>query len=345
MTELIPLVSHKLRQYWPTEDWQKKESKVNFNDFLGYDADRLHNIGKTYSCLVVKSGYIVGEFYGYELPSFTKAKIVDKTTKLLSWSVAKSILHAVVGLAIRDSIVDIDEDNLFPEWDNDDRKNIRLRDLLEMRDGLDFVEDYTDERKSDVIDMLFRDGADDVSKFAIEKELIHEPSVHFNYSSGSSNILSRLILERLGGTEKFEKFVRSNLFNKIGMNSVELKYDKKGVWIASSFVYATARDYAKFGYLYLNGGNWNGEQILPLKWIDNSRAKLSIDQETKWNYGSLWWVKDDRFGTFWADGFEGQLVVVSPKLDVVLVRFGKTDSNLRENLSKWLEGILEVLDD
>ncbi len=343
MSDLIPLPSPKLRSYWPTHEWNDSEKRSDIDELLGYESDQSYNLGQTYACIVIQSGDIIGEHYGYDLPSFTEAKPVTRSTKLLSWSVAKSILHAVFGLAVSDKIIDLEENSLFGEWNNDLRSDIRVIDLLQMRDGLDFVENYTDDRVSDVIEMLFGKSAVDMSGYAMNKSLKHKPSTVFNYSSGTSNILSRLLFDRLGGHKGFNEYIYSRLFDVIGMTSVELKYDELGVWTASSYVYATARDYARFGFLYLNGGIWSNSVVLDPKWVDFARDPVSVDPESGFNYGALWWMKNDGLGTFWADGFEGQLIVVCPKLDALIVRFGKTTEAIRDNLDGWVDEVLTRL--
>ncbi len=343
MANFVALPPADRRKYWPSEDWVESDIKFDLDDLLGYEADKRLNLGQTFATVIIKSGYLIREFYGYEVPSFTKHQNITSQTKLLSWSVAKSILHAIVGIAVQDNIVELNECDLFDEWKNDERSLIRLKDLLEMRDGLEFVENYDNETISDVIKMLFGSPAADMSGYALNKPLIHRPSEYFNYSSGTSNIISRLLFERLGGQEQFDSYVYTRLFDVIGMNSIDLKYDDMGVWIASSYAYATARDFAKFGFLYLNSGMWSNDDILESSWVDYARTPISLDPDSGTKYGSLWWILDDEFGTFWADGFEGQLVVVCPKLDVVIVRFGKTGQDIRENLDNWVVEVLNRL--
>jgi CubicO group peptidase (beta-lactamase class C family) len=270
---------------------------------------------------------------------------VTAETALLSWSMAKSMTHAAVGLLVGDGRLEPSQPAPVAAWSSDERATITLDHLLEMRDGLDFVEDYVDDRVSDVIEMLFGAGSDDVAAYATGRPLLHPPGAVFNYSSGTSNIVARIAGDAVGGgVDGMRSFLRDRLFAPIGMTSADPRFDAAGTFIGSSYVYATARDFARFGLLYLRDGVWAGQRILPEGWVDHGRRLRSIDPENGRGYGAHWWVvADDEHETFWASGYHGQMIVCVPALDVVLVRCGRTDASLGPNLYDWRARVTAAL--
>ena len=323
---------------WPTREWQSAPCKSRrleaLLDLMFEDATVY---GETYAALVVRGSEIVAERYSGALPNFVGPAIpVDIDTPLLSWSMAKSITHAAVGILKGRGSLDVTDRLSVPEWQQDERRNIRIDDLLAMRDGLDFVEDYIDGEASDVIEMLFGAGADDVARYAKAKPVAHAPDEVFNYSSGSTNIVARLVGDIVGGGEPgMRRFLTTELFGPIGMTSADPRFDATGTFIGSSYVHATARDFARFGLLYLRDGMWDGRRLLPEGWVDHGRTLRSIDPENCRGYGAQWWVVGDEFGSFWASGYEGQMTVCVPSLDLLIVRLGKTDASLGPNLYEW----------
>jgi CubicO group peptidase (beta-lactamase class C family) len=302
--------------------------------------------GDTYAVVVVEHGRLTCERYGGTLPSFTgPGTSVTAETALLSWSMAKSMTHAAVGLLVGDGRLEPSQPAPVAAWSSDERATITLDHLLEMRDGLDFVEDYVDDRVSDVIEMLFGAGSDDVAAYATGRPLLHPPGAVFNYSSGTSNIVARIAGDAVGGgVDGMRSFLRDRLFAPIGMTSADPRFDAAGTFIGSSYVYATARDFARFGLLYLRDGVWAGQRILPEGWVDHGRRLRSIDPDNGRGYGAHWWVVvDDEYGTFWASGYHGQMIVCVPALDVVLVRCGRTDASLGPNLYDWRARVTAAL--
>jgi CubicO group peptidase (beta-lactamase class C family) len=250
---------------------------------------------------------------------------------------AKSMLHAAVGILVGEGRLRLDAPAPVPQWrePNDPRRVITLQQLLEMRDGLDFVEDYVDARASDVIEMLFGAGKDDVAAFAADRKLVAPPGHRFNYSSGTSNIVSAVVGGEVGLGESYTRFLHDRLFEPIGAMSARPTLDAAGTWVASSYVHATARDFARFGYLYLRDGVWDGRRLLPEGWVDHGRRVRSVDPEDGSLYGAHWWVVGDGHGSFWASGYEGQSVLVCPALDLVVVRLGKTPREHSPRLDEW----------
>ncbi|NNN21377.1 MAG: serine hydrolase [Acidimicrobiales bacterium] len=330
---------------WPTIEWP-----VGTRDFSAKTETLIEELfvdsssyGETYSLVVIKDGELVVERYSGQLPSFDeRGEVVSASTQLLSWSMAKSMLHAVVGILVKDELISLTENCLTEMWkDPDDpRSRITLKDLLEMRDGLDFSENYVESEASDVIEMLFGKGQNDVARYAMSRPSKFLPGEHFNYSSGTSNIVSSIVSAKIGYGNQLEKFINSRLLSPIGVKSSRLGFDEKGTWVASSYAYLRARDAAKFGYLYLRGGNWNGLQIVPSSWVDQARTPLSLEEESGWLYSKHWWCANDRFGTFFASGYEGQFIFVVPALDMIIVRFGRTTKEKSENLINWRDRLL-----
>ena len=198
------------------------------------------------------------ERYGGLLPQWDKpGKPVVGETPLLSWSMAKSMLHAIVGMLVAEGRLVLDAPAPVPLWQSpgDPRGEITLQQLLDMRDGLDFVEEYEDPEASDVLQMLFGRGRADMATFAADRPLAGPPGTRFNYSSGTSNIISGIVARTVGPGDRYRRFLADRLFGPLGMTSATVTLDDAGAWVAASYVYATARDYARFGLLYLRDGS------------------------------------------------------------------------------------------
>ncbi len=312
---------------WPTVAWQTGEPAADVGrDRLGALVDRAMGqppeLGLTLGLVAVHHGRIVAEAYGPD---------TDESTTLISWSMAKSITHAVIGLLLGDGRIDLEAPAPMAEWANDERGAITVQDLLEMSSGLRFVEDYVNDVVSDVIEMLFGSGADDHAAFAVAAPLDHPPGTVFNYASGTSNIIARIAGDLVGGgREGMEQFLHDRLFGPIGMTSASPKFDTVGTFVGSSYVYATARDFARFGYLYLRDGVWDSTRILPEGWAEHARtpARPRLPADERHGYGAHWWRWFGSSAAFSANGFETQRIVVDPSRDLVLVRLGKTDAAL-----------------
>ena len=284
-------------------------------------------LGTTLALLVVHDGRIVLEHYGGG---------TDAATTLVSWSVAKSITHALVGIAVGDGLLSTADSDLFPGWRADERSRITLQHLLNMSSGLEWNEDYVDGSVSDVIEMLFggeaKGGHDDHAAYAASKRLVHPPGAAYMYSSGTTNLVTRVLARALGevppSSEVIDGFMRTRLFGPLGMGSATPKFDRSGNFVGSSFVYATARDFARFGWLYANDGVWDGTRILPAGWVEHGRTWTATDPENGVGYGAHWWLDPRLPGSMAAFGYEGQHVWVVPDRDLVLVRLGKTDAAL-----------------
>jgi CubicO group peptidase (beta-lactamase class C family) len=254
--------------------------------------------------------------------------------------VAKSVTHALAGLLVLDGKLDLHAPADVPEWRSagDPRGAVTLDQLLRMSSGLKFTEAYVPGEPSDVIEMLFGTGQADTAAFAASFPLAHPPDDFFSYSSGTTNIVSRCLARALGGSgAAFEAFMRERLFDPLGMTSATARFDAAGTFIGSSFVFATARDFARFGQLYRQDGVWEGRRLLPEGWVRYARTP-TFQQEgcIDGPYGAHWWLDLAGPGSFSANGYEGQYIVVSPHRDLVLVRHGVTPEADQPLVQAWL---------
>lgn len=267
---------------------------------------------KTRAVLILYKDHLLAEKYA---PGFSE------DTKLLGWSMTKSITSAVLGVLEKQGRISLEQDHLFAEWENDARANITLNNLLHMNSGLAWEEDYT--KISDVTKMLFM--AEDMSTVQLQKPLVGDPGRTWNYSSGTTNLLSGFIRDEFGNYQEYLDFWYRELIDKIGMHSMTVEADLAGNYVGSSYSWATTRDWAKFGLLYLNKGNWNGEQILNKDWVEYSVQPV---EGSEGEYGAHFWLNaggkypDVPRDLFSANGFQGQHVFVIPSEDLVIVRFG-----------------------
>jgi CubicO group peptidase (beta-lactamase class C family) len=341
---LVDLPSQPAGLPWPTTAWPIGDAPPELEksvDGLFADTDRW---GTTYAVAVVHEARLLLERYGGALEHWDgEAEPVEPTTRLLSWSMAKSVLHAAVGILVGDGRLDLDAPAPVPAWADDDRSAITLDHLLAMRDGLDFAEDYEDFEGSDVIAMLFGDGQHDVAAYAEDRPLAHPPGEVFNYSSGTSNIVSAIVGRTVGKGQDTVEFLRDRLFEPIGMTSAEPRLDGAGTFVGSSYLYATARDYARFGLLYLRDGVWDGRRLLPEGWVDLARTYRSTDPVDGRAYGSHWWLeRDDPLGAFRASGYDGQSILCVPALDLIVVRLGKSPGEQSDRLAEWRTEVVEL---
>ena len=301
---------------------------------VGYFLSQPPELELTLALVIVKDGAIIAEGYG-------PGAGVDQT--FVSWSMAKSMTHALYGLLRLDGLVDVDEPAPVAAWQHDGRRSITIQDLLNMRSGLRFAEDYVDAGVSDCIAMLSGPGKADMAAFAAGLPLDHEPGTFWNYSSGTTNILCRIAGDRIGGGRAgMANYLASRLFGPVGMTSAVAKFDEVGTFVGSSFVYATARDFARFGLLYLNEGCVNGERILPTGWVDHARTAVPVPETETYGYGAHWWLLPE-FNAFSCNGYEGQRIIVLPSHNAVVVRLGKTVAANTVTLNDTLHSLFRTL--
>lgn len=338
MPALPPLSGQPESMPWPTGEWTAAAAAGDVDaSRLHREADRLlaqgslASHGKTLALLAVHRGALVLERYGPgRSPSDT----------LRSWSMAKSMLHAAIGILVGEGRLDPAAPAPVPAWRGaaDPRGAITLEHLLRMVDGLAFVEEYQEGEHSDVIEMLYGAGRHDVAAYAESRPPAHRPGTWWNYSSGTSNVVSAILGRTLGGKTAVDDFLRARLFDPIGMKSALPRFDSAGTFIGSSFVFATARDFARFGLLYLRDGVWEGRRLLPAGWVDHARTPTPASHG---QYGAHWWLATDGSGIFHCSGFRGQYIAVDPTRDLVLVRSGASTPEQRAEVLRSLRAIVE----
>lgn len=311
---------------WPYGDKMTDTIPGNIDQALLGQAisNAMNATAKNKSCytravLVMYDGKIVGEKY---------AAGFDKNTVMLGWSVSKSITAALTAILVKEGKLNIGAPAPVPEWKNTPKEKITIRQLLQQTSGLYFREDYTG--PSEVTNMLFKHG--DMAAFVAKLPLKDKPGTVFNYSSGNTNILSRIIRQTVGEKD-YAAFPYKSLFHKINTYSILLEPDASGTYIGSSYSYATARDFARFGLLYYNNGMWNGEQILPPNWVKESIQPSEADKRKHYGY-QFWlngydekdstkrWYPDVPADMFFADGYGGQDIYIIPSKKLVVIRLG-----------------------
>lgn len=273
----------------------------------------------TLAVIALYDGQIIGEKY---------ANGINNNSPLMGWSMTKSLTNGLVGILVKDGKLQIDAPAPVAEWANDDRKSITLNDLMHASSGLEWNEDYF---APGDFHTMFMDS-DDKGGYAASKKLKYKPGEHFEYSSGTTNLLSKIV-RQAAGDANYPKFAYERLFHKIGMYHTLIEPDASGTFVGSSYGYASARDWARFGLLFLNDGIWNGERILPEGWTKYSSTPASSAPIGE--YGAQFWLnagaKDnsknsyhpgmphDEYG---AEGFERQMVYIIPSKKLVVVRLG-----------------------
>lgn len=341
---------------WPTGDAMKPAKQFKgvdmarldaaLDDVFSEPADEDAGMRGTRAVVVVHRGRIIAERY---------AEGFDANMSLVGWSMTKSVTHALTGILVKQGKLDINAPAPVPEWqdEGDPRGAITLDMLLRMSSGLKFSEIY-DEYTSDVVQMLNNCG--DAGGFAADRPLEHDPDTHWQYSSGTANIVSRILRSTFEGNQgSYFLFPRSELFGKIGMRGAVLEPDASGTFVGSSYMYATARDWARFGLLYLNDGVWEGERLLPEGWV--KYGTTPTPDAPKGRYGAHWWLNAGEPGNaenrawpdlptdaYAAQGFEGQRVMVIPSRNVVIVRLGLSRPERNFSTNDFAAAVLAAID-
>lgn len=330
---------------WPGADWedlsaQKKAQKAAAIEAL--EAYAFQTTGRfeerkgirTDGLLIIQDGAIVYEKY---------ANGWDKAKRHLTWSVSKSFTNALVGIAIARGEVALDDSICrHLSWAEGKDCDITVQNLLEMASGLAFAETYEGKgnQASSVLAMLYGEGKDNAAKFVLSHEFQDAPGTAWMYSSGDTTLLMAVIQAAME-PEHGERFPWTLLFDPLGIKSAVWERDAAGTMIGSSYLYATPRDMARFGYFFLNDGCWSGQRILPENWVAQSTAVNAPIQQKSYfrdpidSYGWQWWLNkpipdvttERPFSelpedAFMARGHWGQLIVVIPSLNAVIVRTG-----------------------
>jgi CubicO group peptidase (beta-lactamase class C family) len=322
---------------WPEGDTVESSRNPALDRIL--DDPRLTGPGLR-ALVVVRNGRIAGERYGADF---------SEDTPLVGWSMTKTVDAALVGTVIKAGKLRLDQTDLLPEWRNDKRKDISVADLMAMASGLSFNEDYGD--VSDVTRMLFLEP--DMARFAASMPLVAPVGKVFHYSSGTGVILARIWQNAVGDEKASLAWPRQALFGPLGMASAVLEADERGTFAASSYLYATARDWARFGLFLLDGGRWNGKEILPPGFVAMMHQP-SPASHGMYGKGLVWLeapgqkagdgVKAGLPGdTFWMEGHDGQSIAVIPSKGLVVVRLGLTPDRLHYHPQALVAALLKAL--
>ena len=326
---------------WPLGDLMPESlpEGVNYeklNSILddAIDAPGEEPFKKTLGVAVVYNNELIGENYldGY-----------DAWTKFHGWSMTKSVTGAMAGALVKEGKMDVKKTTGFPEWADDDRKNITIENILHMSSGLEWVENYFTISEATV--MLMQ--SDDMLASVKKSELLHEPGSYWSYSSGDANLLSGLLRSAIGDREEYLGYAYTHIFHRIGMLNTVVETDASGLFVASSFSYGSIRDWARFGLLFQNHGIFEGDTVLTPDWVDYMTTAAPASNGY---YASTFWLKEsDEERTlvdvpddiFFADGFLGQRVYVIPSKKLVVVRMGYSLSNF--DLNDFLRDIIATL--
>jgi len=303
--------------------------------------------------------------YGERLVAERYAAGIDAQTPLLGWSMAKSVGATLVGVLVHRGLLDLHAPAPIPAWKQagDPRAALSLDQLMRMSSGLEFEEVYGP--LSEATTMLFESY--DAASVAMAKPLAAEPDTVWSYSSGTSNLIAWVVRqtvealpadpahpERGTSWRRYLSFPRAALFEPIGMHSAVVEPDPSGTFVSSSFMYASTRDWARFGLLHLRDGVWEGERLLPEGWVEY--VSTATPMAPMGEYGAQWWTNDGKPGDpserrfpsappdlFQASGFQGQAVIVIPSRDVVIVRMGLAHSRDALDLDGLVAQVLEAL--
>lgn len=290
----------------------------------------------TRALLVVHNGQIVAEAYA---PSY------DANSVFLGWSMSKSVTALLVGQLELEGRLQTQERRLFADW-QDERRDITLEQLLQMTDGLDYEETYQPGYSAPT--MLFQ--SPDSAAYMQAQPLKTVPGEQYRYSSGSTNLVMKVVQERSGGSaEKALQRISEHFFKPLGFAPMVFEVDNAGLLMGSSYLYASARNWAKIGQLMLDNGEINGVRLVSEDFVQRSIAPNSAEQEQDRDFGYNWWLNTDPVSPRWpslsptayaAKGSREQRVMVLPEQRLVIVRLGwsaepyRDDRNFSE-IASW----------
>lgn len=285
---------------------------------------------RTRAVIVIYKDKIIAEKY---------ADGFDKNSKILGWSMTKSLTATYFGILQKQGKLNIMKPAPIAQWAADERSKITINDLLHMNSGLEWEEDYG--KISDVTQMLFI--AEDMTQSQIDKPFVGKPNNTWNYSSGTTNLLSGILRKQFKTHQDYLDFWYSSLLDKIGMNSALIETDMAGNFVGSSYGWATTRDWAKFGLLYLHKGNWNGEQLFDPSW---SNYVATPTNGSNGKYGAHFWLNtngdfpDVPRDFYRCSGYQGQMVAIFPSQDLVVVRMGLSEDF---DFNGFLSGVISSI--
>lgn len=330
---------------WPTLGWSEGATRaaVDHSTLETAVAKLFLPVGRgglpdTRALLVIEGGRIVLERYAVGF---------GRESRFRSWSMAKSVTQCLTGILVREGRLALDAPAPVPDWQrpDDPRAQLTLRHILNMTTGLDNA-DGGDSGDSFAGQLLFGERAKDSAGFATRVDLAHEPGTHWDYSTGTSQILSGIVGRSVGGgREGVRAFAARELAEPLGIRSLVLEFDAAETLLGGAYVWASARDWARLGLLYLRDGVWAGRRILPGGWVDFARTAAPAGNNG--TYGAHFWLTGapgpDQWPTlapgieaFQMNGNAGQFVVMVPDRDLVIVRLGEM------HVSTWPELNLQL---
>ena len=269
------------------------------------------------------------------------AKGYTEKSKLLGWSMTKSITATYYGILAQQNRLKLTDRLNIPSWNTDRRHCIQLQHLLQMNSGLEWEERY--DKICDATLMLFQNPK--MSTAQMNKPLLYQPLTHWNYSSGTTNLLSAYLENYFPTHQDYMNFWYSGLLDRIGMYSALVEVDPSGHYVGSSYSWATGRDWGKFGLLYLHQGNWNGDQVFSPDWV---RFVTTPTPTSNGHYGGHFWLNAGGFfpdvprNMYYCSGFQGQMVAVFPTADLVVVRLGLVE-NPKFDGNRFFKQILDAV--
>ena len=312
----------------------------------------LDGLGDTRALVVMHGGEIAVERYG---------EGYGPQTRFISWSMAKTVTAVMIGMLVADGQLRLDAPAPVPRWQRtgDPRAEITLRQLLQMRSGLEHTEAGDPPYESSEVRMLFLDGRDDMADYATAQPLEAEPGSRFEYSSNTTVILADIAARALTQStnpdarrKAVADYLQARLFGPLGMTSAVPEFDRAGTLIGGSLIHANARDWAKFGEMLRNKGSVKGEQLVPRQWVEEMLEPSPASP----HYGLQTWLNrplpdgeehplfPDRapHSAFSAIGHMGQYIFVSPSQKLTVVRLGHSDAPERKAMLQQLADIIEL---
>ena len=340
---------YRFKGEWPT---QRFDSLVNWFDlrdtlqFLSRNTEQkvssivagafLEEEGRvknTRAAVVIHKGKIIAEQYSEK---------IDKDTPLLGWSMTKSLTSTMFGQMQEEGMLYLEEKVPVRAWQKDGRAEIRWKDLLQMSSGLKFAEVYS--FVSDATLMLY--DSDNMGAYAESLPATNQPGEKWYYSSGTSNIIAYNLASSFPNLESYQLYLYNNFFYKIGAYSMVIETDASGYFVGSSYSWATARDWGRVGQVYVQNGNWDGEQVVPEEYIEFIRSPVAASDNS---YGGHFWLNQGGYlpdvprDVYSLNGFQGQRVFIVPSEDLVIVRLGLTYKRNDFDFNKWVSEIIKAV--
>jgi len=337
----VPLPAQEDTSTWPGQKWEKAKLPQQIIDKIepmiadAMNRDLSDVMGETRSVVIIYRGQLVLERYrdGF-----------GPDTKQISWSMAKSFTSALVGRALDMGWIKSIDQPMPGPWDAPDpRAKITWRQWLNMTDGLKYSEiGEADLTKNDVVQMMFGRGRFDTNAYVRQLPLAHSPGEHWNYSSAAYHMIGRALQTLIAKHAKSENinakdmvnFANKQLFLPIGMDA-QIEFDPAGTYMGGSLIWASATDFARFGYLFLRDGIWGRQRLMPKGWVEFAHTQTPAQNANI--YGAGWWIQPNDPAnirpagkasalppqdSFSAQGHEGQTIWVVPSRDLVIVRLG-----------------------